>query len=169
MGTRTRQARGPQETPHGGADRVWRWGGRRTRRGPSSRSRWSATCWHTCRRVDDRLGRPRSGRGLPFLCCFSLNASHHLAGGNRLLQSKLERAQSFRSLWKPARRPIFRSHASKAFVALASSAKIRLRSRPSMSSPLAISMLAISRIVSWPVIRCRAWTSSLPPKPEWCG
>ena len=45
MGTRTRQARGPQETPHGGADRVWRWGERRTRRGPSSRPRWSVTCW----------------------------------------------------------------------------------------------------------------------------
>lgn len=70
MGTRTRQARGPQETPHCGADRVWRWGGRRTRRGPSSRSRWSATCWHTCRRVDDRLGRPRSAAWPPVFLLF---------------------------------------------------------------------------------------------------
>ncbi len=35
MGTRTRQARGPRETPHCGADRARRWGWRRTRPEPT--------------------------------------------------------------------------------------------------------------------------------------
>ena len=35
MGTRTRQARGPRETPHCGADRARRWGWRRTRSEPT--------------------------------------------------------------------------------------------------------------------------------------
>lgn len=39
MGTRTRQARGPQETPHCGADRARRWGWRRTRSEPTRSAR----------------------------------------------------------------------------------------------------------------------------------
>lgn len=39
MGTRTHKARGPQETPHYGADRVRRWGRRRTRSEPTRLTR----------------------------------------------------------------------------------------------------------------------------------
>ncbi len=42
LGTRTHKARGPQETPHCGADQVRRWEWRRSRLGPSCRTRCSA-------------------------------------------------------------------------------------------------------------------------------
>ena len=41
LGTRTHEARGPPEMPHGGADQVWRWEWRRSRLGPSCRSKCS--------------------------------------------------------------------------------------------------------------------------------
>ncbi len=57
MGTRTRQTRGPRETPHGEADRARRWGWRRPRPEPIRSTEVSV------RRVLDGLsGASRSGR-----------------------------------------------------------------------------------------------------------
>ena len=56
MGTRTRQARGPRETPHCGADRARRWGWRRTRSEPTR----PAVIGPAARAVDPR---PPSSQG----------------------------------------------------------------------------------------------------------
>lgn len=67
MGTRTRQARGPQETPHCGADRSRRWRWRRTRSEPTRSAEVSPTArphmWlrqlQACRGLA-RIGAPAS-------------------------------------------------------------------------------------------------------------
>jgi hypothetical protein len=45
MGTRTRKARGPRETPHCGADRARRWGWRRTRSEPTRSAAIGPAAW----------------------------------------------------------------------------------------------------------------------------
>ncbi len=45
MGTRTRQARGPREKPHGGADQARWWGWRRTRSEPTRLALIGSTAW----------------------------------------------------------------------------------------------------------------------------
>ncbi len=77
MGTRTRQARGPRETPHRGADQARRWGWRRTRSEPTIVAR----CWRLCRQRRGALS------GLPLLMIASLPIQ--VLGGCALRPAKL--------------------------------------------------------------------------------
>ncbi|MDE0204137.1 MAG: recombinase family protein [Rhodospirillaceae bacterium] len=99
--TRTRQARGPRETPHCGADRARRWGWRRTRSEPTR----PVAIGLAARAVELR---PPSSPGGPTGNASAGNAEPAPLPGLHppFLESRLRRPGSGEVAWRPARRPI---------------------------------------------------------------